>query len=610
MAISFPPRFLDELRNRLSVSEVVGRKVRLIRKGREHSGLCPFHNEKTPSFTVNDEKGFYHCFGCGAHGDVVGFAMRSQSLSFPEAVERLASEAGLEVPRATPEEREKARHEATLHDAMEAACLYYEKALHTPDGLGALDYLRSRGLSEETIARFRLGFAPESRTAMKTTLLGNGITLEMLIEAGLLIAPEDGREPFDRFRGRVIFPITDRRGRVIAFGGRIMGDGQPKYLNSPDTPLFHKGHVLYGLAQARAPAAEQKEILVTEGYMDVIALSQAGFANAVAPLGTALTESQIEILWKLAPEPTLCFDGDAAGQRAAARAAERALAILKPGCSLRFATLPAKEDPDSLIKSQGPQAMRAVLESAQPLIDVLWRLETQGKAVDTPERRAALEKSLNDRASMVADHSVQEHYRRAFRDRLWDEFRGKRNKTPGFAGRAQSGRSSALPHRPQLPPPPPDRRREVVLIGTIINHPEIAHRVEERLGLISFGDSELDKLRQEVLKHLHDAPDLDSASLKTHLVETGFAETMRFVTGEAALGHAGFARNEASEAEAREGWDHTWELHQQLKGLEADIARAEERLATEPSEEAFAVLTTLLEHRRRSEDWDWQDDVN
>ncbi len=607
MAISFPPRFLDELRNRLSVSELVGRKVRLIRKGREHSGLCPFHNEKTPSFTVNDEKGFYHCFGCGAHGDVVGFTMRSQSLSFPEAVERLASEAGLEVPRASPEEREKARHEATLHDAMEAACLYYEKALRTPDGLGALDYLRSRGLSEETIARFRLGFAPESRTAMKTTLLGNGITLEMLIEAGLLIAPEDGREPFDRFRGRVIFPITDRRGRVIAFGGRIMGDGQPKYLNSPDTPLFHKGHVLYGLAQARGPATEKKEVLVTEGYMDVIALSQAGFSNAVAPLGTALTESQIEILWKLAPEPTLCFDGDAAGQRAAARAAERALAILKPGCSLRFATLPAKEDPDSLIKSQGPQAMRSVLESAQALIDVLWRMETQGKAIDTPERRAALEKSLNDRASMVADHSVQEHYRRAFRERLWNEFRGKRGKASGFAGRAQSGRSSSLPPLPQ--PPPPDRRREAMLIGVIINHPEIAHGVEERLGLISFGDSELDKLRQEVLKHLHDVPDLDSVSLKTHLVETGFADTVRFVTGEAALGHAGFARIGATEAEAREGWDHTWELHQQLKGLEADIARAEERLANESSEEAFAVLTTLLEHRRRSEEWDWQDDV-
>jgi DNA primase len=589
----------------------VGRKVKLIRKGREHSGLCPFHNEKTPSFTVNDEKGFYHCFGCGAHGDVVGFAMRSQSLSFPEAVERLASEAGLEVPRATPEEREKARHEATLYDAMEAACLYYEKALRTPEGLGALDYLHSRSLSEETIARFRLGFAPESRTAMKTTLLGNGITLEMLIEAGLLIAPEGGREPFDRFRGRVIFPITDRRGRIIAFGGRIMGEGQPKYLNSPDTPLFHKGHVLYGLAQARGPANEKKEVLVTEGYMDVIALNQAGFTNAVAPLGTALTESQIEILWKLAPEPTLCFDGDNAGQRAAARAAERALAILKPGCSLRFATLPSKEDPDSLIKSQGPQAMRSVLESAQPLIDVLWRLETQGRAVDTPERRAALEKSLNDRASLIADHSVQEHYRRAFRDRLWNEFRGKRG---GGYNRNQGPRrtgSAALLSMPPLPqPPPPDRLREAMLIGTIINHPKIAYAVEERLGLISFGDSELDKLRQEALKHLHNMPDLDSVTFKSHLVETGFAEIVRFVTGEAALGHAGFARTGATEAEAREGWDHTWELYQQLKGLEADIARAEERLANEPSEEAFAVLTTLLEHRRRSEEWDWQDDVD
>ncbi|HEY2110443.1 MAG TPA: DNA primase, partial [Dongiaceae bacterium] len=364
--MSFTPQFLDELRQRLSLVSVISRKVRLVRRGRESTGLCPFHNEKSPSFTVSDEKGFFHCFGCGAHGDVIGFLMRSEGLSFPESVERLAREAGLALPVSSPEERQRAERQSTLVTAMETAAAWYQEQLAGSAGRGALDYLRRRGLAEGTIARFRLGYAPEGRTALRDALTRAGVSVELAQEAGLVGKGEDGAL-FDRMRGRVIFPIADRRGRVIAFGGRILGEGQPKYLNSPETPLFHKGRTLYGLGQALRPAKDAGEVVVAEGYMDVIALSEAGFPQAVAPLGTALTEEQIAELWRLVPEPTLCFDGDAAGERAAARAADRALPLLKPGQSLRFAMLPEGEDPDTLILAEGSAAMRALLDRALPL---------------------------------------------------------------------------------------------------------------------------------------------------------------------------------------------------------------------------------------------------
>ena len=386
----FPPSFLDEIRARVSLVSVIARGVRLTRKGREHSGLCPFHNEKSPSFTVNEDKGFYHCFGCGAHGDVISFEMQVHHLSFVEAVERLAGEAGLEVPKQTVEERERAQRAASLYDVMEAACVFFERELRRAVGQTALGYLRGRGVDDQAIGCFRLGYSPDSRSALLQVLKAAGIPEPLAVEAGLLISPEGGGEPFDRFRGRVMFPITDRRGRVIAFGGRILGDGQPKYLNSPDTPLFHKGRVLYGLAQAREPAASAGTVIVCEGYMDVIALNRAGFANAVAPLGTALTEDQIGLLWRMAAEPIICLDGDAAGQRAAAKAAERALPLLEPGRSLRFAAIPPPEDPDSLIRSRGAGAMQEVLDHALPLSEVLWRQELAGHSLDTPERCAAI----------------------------------------------------------------------------------------------------------------------------------------------------------------------------------------------------------------------------
>src|SRR5215470_14590334 len=415
--MSFTPQFLDELRQRLSLASVIARKVKLTRRGRESTGLCPFHNEKTPSFTVSDEKGFFHCFGCGAHGYVIGFVMRSEGLSFPETVERLAREAGLPLPVSSPEERQRAERQATLVTAMETAAAWYEQQLGTSAGRGALDYLRRRGLTPDTTARFRLGYAPEGRTALREALARAGVSQELALEAGLIGKGEDGAL-FDRMRGRVIFPIADRRGRVIAFGGRILGDGQPKYLNSPETALFHKGRTLYGLGQALRPAKDASEVIVAEGYMDVIALAQAGFPQAVAPLGTALTEEQIAELWRLVPEPILCFDGDVAGERAAARAADRALPLLKPSQSLRFALLPAGEDPDSLIRGAGTPAMRAALDQSLALAEVVWRGATAGRRLDTPERRAGLRHELRQLLARIADRGVQEAYRAEFEARL------------------------------------------------------------------------------------------------------------------------------------------------------------------------------------------------
>src|SRR3954451_17852328 len=421
MRMAFPPGFLDELRSRISLADLVGRRVRLVRRGREHSGLSPFHNEKTPSFYVVEDKGFFHCFGCGVHGDAIGFVMRADNLDFIEAVERLAGEAGIAVPKATPQERERAQRQKTLLDALEAAAEFYEAQLWGPAGAQARDYLARRGLDAATIRQFRLGWAPQDRQSLRRALAAPGEFPEaMLSEAGLLRVPENGAA-YDYFRGRVMFPIGDRAGRIIAFGGRAMGDEQPKYLNSPDTPVFEKGRILYGWAAARAAVARDQDaaVIVVEGYMDVIALHRAGFGGAVAPLGTALTEMQLHELWRLAPEPVLCFDGDPAGQRAALRALARALPLLTPGRSLRFAVLPAGEDPDSLIRGGAPGAFHQILAAACPLSEILWRTELNAGAIDTPERRADLERRVMAQAGLIADRTVQNEYRRFFRDRLF-----------------------------------------------------------------------------------------------------------------------------------------------------------------------------------------------
>ena len=413
MALS--PQWLDELRSRVTLSALIGRTVKVTKAGREFKACCPFHNEKTPSFTINDDKGFYHCFGCSAHGDAIRWMTDQRGLSFMDAIKELAAEAGMDVPAPDPKAARQAEERAGLHDVMTAAQEYFVSALAGLQGAGAREYLARRGMTAETIKAFGFGFAADSRTALKTALKEFGVP--MLVEAGLLIAVDE-KEPYDRFRGRLMIPIRDPRGRVIAFGGRILGDGEPKYLNSPDTPLFDKGRTLYNLDKCSPASRQTGRVVVVEGYMDVIAIAQAGFADSVAPLGTALTEQQIQMLWRMTEKPLLCFDGDVAGQKAALRAALRALPLLKPGFSLQFVTLPEGQDPDDLVKKSGPKALAALLEASEPLVERLWRAEVAAGPLDTPEDRAGLKQRLGVHLASIADAEIRRHYTDAFRERF------------------------------------------------------------------------------------------------------------------------------------------------------------------------------------------------
>jgi len=568
--MAFSDQFLEDLRGRAGLADVIARRVKLTRKGREHMGLCPFHKEKTPSFTVNEEKGFYHCFGCGEHGSVFDFVMQTEGLSFPEAVEKLAGEAGMEIPQDSPEERERQKQRQTLYDVTEAAAQFFEHQLYQPSGKHALDYLKGRGLTDDTIKRFQLGFAPDDRNALKGALGRDGIDEGRMIAAGLIIQPDDqSRDSYDRFRGRVMFPITDTRDRVIAFGGRILGDGEPKYLNSPETSLFHKGRVLYGQKMASGPARKTGSIIVTEGYTDVIALNQAGFENAVAPLGTALTEDQIRILWKIVPEPVLCFDGDAAGQKAAARAAERALPLLASGYGLRFALLPDGEDPDSLIKTSGADAMTKVIQSALPLSEVLWRMETGGRVPKTPEQRAALQKRLKDHALQLTDSTLRSHFLSLFNDRLWAgaKNRGKNtragrdsNWTPSMAlgdGPGVDGLANTAPNA--------QKRAQQVLLAILINHPDIFDGIEETLGNFSFAEGRLDQLRQELISVLLKNAGMESDGVKDVLRQRGFAESLDVLFRDPLIRSNRVIRTDAPAEKYQPLWDENVVL---LKNLE------------------------------------------
>src|SRR5690349_12471371 len=419
----FPPSFIDEVKARLPVSEVVGRRVKLKRAGREFKGLSPFQQEKTPSFTVNDQKQFYHDFSTGKHGNIFDFVMETEGVSFPEAVERLASMAGMALPAATPDAARHEQRRKTLHDVMELAAKFFADTLASRNGAKARGYLADRAITPATQLQFRLGYAQADRFALKEHLGGQGISTDDMVEAGLLIGGDDIPVPYDRFRDRVMFPITDARGRVIAFGGRALEKDVPaKYLNSPETPLFHKGDNLYNLAAARQAAHDGASLIVVEGYVDVIAMVTSGFAASVAPLGTALTESQLALLWKMADEPILCFDGDRAGQKAAYRAADMALPHLKPGKSLRFALLPEGQDPDDLARSGGRSAIEDVLGAARGLADMIWSREIEGGSFDTPERRAALEARINELAGAVRDEVVRRYYRQDLIERLTRTF--------------------------------------------------------------------------------------------------------------------------------------------------------------------------------------------
>ena len=581
--MAFPPAFLDELRSRVSLADLVGKSVRLTRKGREYGGLCPFHNEKTPSFYVVEDKGFFHCFGCGAHGDAIGFVMRSENLDFIEAIERLAEVAGIAVPQHTPQERERAQRQKTLLEALAAAANFYEAQLWSPGGRAGREYLAARGLDTETMRRFRLGWAGDDRNALRRALSPE-FPIALLLEAGLLHKSDYGGEPYDYFRERVIFPIGDRTGRVIAFGGRALGDQQPKYLNSPEHPLFEKGRVLYGLSFARTNAARDAEAggpgaIVTEGYMDVIALHRVGFTTAVAPLGTALTEAQLAELWRLAPEPVLCFDGDAAGQRAALRALHRALPLLKPGTSLRFVTLPPGDDPDSLIRSSGPAAFDERLRAARPLADMLWQSELGLKAIDTPERRADLETRVMAHAGQIADRTVQAGYRRFLRDKL---FALGRPRPTDPARRTVHALSPELPSVAPPPPPSPGRRQRELLMRILLDHPFIIAEAHEEIAALDFPEPELEKLRRAILEIDVLFPGLDAEAIRLHLGQNGFATTVDAVAV-ALRHHAGYLSPESDAETVRRSWAHV------MRMLRDEVTPAEDLTTPEAWERYLAV---------------------
>ena len=517
----YPPEFLDEIRTRLPVSRVVGRSVALQRRGREFVGLSPFNKEKTPSFTVNDEKGFFHCFSSQEHGDIFGFLMKTEGLGFAEAVERLAGEAGLEVPVQGPEDQERARRRSGVLDALEAACRFFQTRLREADGRAAVDYLRGRGLDDDAAQTFRLGYAPADSQALLRALATVGIAEDLAIEAGLAKRPDDGRAAYAFFRNRVVFPVGDARDRVVGFGARLIDGDGPKYINSPDGPVFQKGTLLYGLARARRAAHGGAPVIVAEGYMDVIALVRAGFNAAVAPLGTALTERQAQVLWGLAPEPILCFDGDAAGRRAAGRAAERVLPLLRPDHSVRVALLPPGQDPDDLIRTEGAGAMQSVLDRALPLAEVLWELECGRHRLDRPEGRAGLQAGLDAQADRIGDPTVARFYRGEFRDRVRAAFTPVRDGPPTRALR-RTGAGSPPPFGPR-----PSRSRgralspELMILGLMTVQPDRFEAVAEDFGALNFDEPELARLHQALCTVLMNGPDLDSAGLSDHLAQIG-----------------------------------------------------------------------------------------
>ena len=476
-------RFLDELRSRLPISDVVAEKVKLTRKGREYIGLCPFHNEKTPSFTINEAKGFYHCFGCGAHGDIVRFEMEANGLPFMDAVEKLAHKAGVPMPKFSKENSLEQQKRQSLFDIMEMAAAFYQKSLRMPVGLKGLEYFYHRGLTDALIEKFRLGFAP-SNNELKAYLLSKGVNEFDLSELGLIVNPQDkNKASHDFFKNRVMIPIFDRQNRVIAFGGRILDDGQPKYLNSPETTLFNKRKMLYNFNFARDAAFQNKRLIICEGYMDVIALDKFGFSYAAAPMGTALTQEQIIEAWKVMPEPILCFDGDNAGIKAALRSVDRVLPILKAGFSLQYMFLPDKMDPDDFLKEKGPHEFEKLFSKTVPLIDLLWEKNTKGKLSDTPERKALIEKNIKQDVLQIADAQVRSYYAQEMKKRLFEVY--------GFAASKSAAPQKAKNLAGRTTLSDPDLR---FILAALIVFPQMIELWQEKLMMFDFSKFRFSRL--------------------------------------------------------------------------------------------------------------------
>jgi len=589
--MKLPDSFLEELRARTPLGALVGRTVRLARSGRQWKGCCPFHAEKTPSFYVYDDG--YHCFGCGAHGDAIGFVMATRGASFMDAVQSLAAEAGLEMPRPEPSADAAERRRLDLQAVLEAAGAYYARRLASAEGATAREYLARRGITSESIEKFGLGWSGEGRGALAAELASQGVTPTQLLDAGLLRAGDDGAPRGELFFNRLMFPIRDRRGKVISFGGRTLGDGQPKYLNGPETSLFSKRRTLYGLDLAREPVRKGAALVVVEGYMDVIALHQAGFGGAVAPLGTALTEDQLEELWRQSPSPFLCFDGDAAGARAAARAVTAALPLLQPDRTLSIVTLPAGEDPDTLVRSRGPQAFTDVLATARPLHKALFGILREAAGHDviadpSPEKRVRFRDQLRVAASAIRHPGLAREYAFA----LTGELQALRSQHFA-AGRRGAKPSGAPPARPVPHAAKVFAERAAALTATLIHHPALLHDVEEAYAQAALPPA-MDALRRAILAAADahaspDSPALDSGTLADHLRSLGLGEAMDM----ALAASPAFARADTQASVAEAGWWHIFGLMHR-DGLEAEVAAAQRAWQAQPDQSSFARLNALV----------------
>jgi len=627
----FPPQFLDDLRARLPVSEVVRQRVALKKAGREWKGLSPFNKERTPSFFVNDDKAMWFDFSSGQNGTIFDFVMRTEGVGFPEAVERLAHMAGMPLPQVSPEEDARQERRRTLHDVVELAAQFFEQTLAGRIGAKARGYLADRGLAPAVQLQFRLGYAPPERYALKEFLGNKGVPVDDMIETGLLVSGDDIPVPFDRFRDRVMFPIADARGRIIAFGGRALEKDVPaKYLNSPETSLFHKGATLYNLAAARTAAHKGSALIVVEGYVDAIALVAAGFPGALAPLGTALTEEQLALLWRMTDEPVLCFDGDDAGRRAAYRAVDLALPALKPGKSLKFATLPQGQDPDDLIRAGGRAAMEEVLAGARPLADVLWLRETEAGGFDTPERRAALEGRIDTVTRAVGDDSVRKYYRQDFQARLQQMFAppaapsaryGSGNGAPWLSRGSASERRPRFGDRqrfsaggargqgafgaqgqyvavsPQLAASPVHRghlaaipRREALILQMVGNHPWLLHDHLEEFLHLEFRHGEAQKLKGAVIDvFAHDAA-VDRVALHAAIAARGYEPLLQHIAHSITTVSVWGVQPEAAPDDVLMTWRQLIALHRQWHSLIKELKDAEHALGQDGSEENYSWL--------------------
>jgi DNA primase len=599
----FDERFLDEIKSRLRPSDVIGRTVKLRKQGREYVGLSPFNKEKTPSFYVNDDKGQFFDFSSGKTGDLISFLQETERLTFVEAVERLAAEAGVPLPAVDPRAAEQEKVRQGLSDWLEAAAHWFEAELRRPVGRDARAYLERRGLPEAEWSRFRLGYSPNGRTALKDYLVAKGARPAELVEAGLLIAPEDGGAPYDRFRDRIIFPIADGRGRVVSFGGRAMDpEARAKYLNGPETSVFHKGSNLYGLYEARkilgAARADEAPILaVVEGYMDAIACQRAGVAG-VAPMGTALTEDQMEMLWRLHPEPVLCFDGDRAGRQAASRAIDRALPLLQPGRSFRFALVEGGKDPDDVLREQGPQALKGQLSTGTAFVDALFRREHDLEPLDTPERRAGLKARLRKAAASIADKDLAQAYREALFERF-DALHARPAAEPRFDRPSRrpgrGGRGGPVPPWDLSPPTAEGRAAAkrlasapealpAALVKYAIGDPGVLDSaLEDDFTAQGLGEPALSRLMQEIIRLRLESEHLDSAALARHLPSCGFSTLLTDIDRAAAASGAPFLTDDVSLDAARSQWLHGFTALSRLAALEESILAAKQGLGGEAS---------------------------